>query len=542
MKIPFLPTLSSDHAPLAETLDVLASRRRLLLALGASGALAVLPWRANACALIPSETAGPYPGDGTNGPNVLTQSGVLRSDIRASFGSAGTATAPGTRMTITLKLVSTTSGCAPLAGLAVYLWHCNATGGYSLYSSGVTNQNYLRGVQVSDANGEVTFTTIFPGCYPGRWPHIHFEVYGSAAEASSGRNAIRTSQLALPEAPCRTVYAQASYGNSQSNLNGVTLASDGIFAEDRAVLQLATTSGDNTNGYVAALEVGIAATPAALDPDQHGLTGTWFESATSGQGFSLEVYPDAVGAGIGSIFGGWFTYDVAPAGGAEKQRWYTFGGDVARNATASTLAIYRNTGGTFDAPPTTSAEVVGAMIVRFTTCTTGQVDYAFTDGSGRSGSIPISRVASNVTCSAGSDRPTNADFALSGSWYAPATAGQGFIVEVNPNARALVFCWYTYAINGQSLGVSGQRWYTAQGTFTAGQRSIDLVLYETTGGIFDTPTPGSQSTTPVGTARLAFASCAAASLGYAFTSGANAGLAGTIALSRVGPVAPGCAG
>jgi len=542
-----LPLLPHHDAPLAQTLDVLAARelaarRRFLVAAGAAAAgFVLLPTRSFGCALIPSETGGPYPGDGTNGPNVLTQSGVLRSDIRASFGSAGTAVAPGTRMTVTLKLVSATSGCAPLQGLAVYLWHCNATGGYSLYSTGVTGQNYLRGVQVSDANGEVTFTTIFPGCYPGRWPHMHFEVYADAASATSGRNALRTSQLALPDATCRTVYGQAAtYGSSLSNLNGVSLATDNVFADDRAVLQLASVTGDNANGYAAALEVGVAAASAAPDADQHGLSGTWFEAASSGQGFSLEVYPDAVGAGIGSLFGGWFTYDTAPAGGTEKQRWYTFGGDVRSGTAAATLAIYRNTGGTFNAPPVTSAEIVGSMEVRFTSCTTGTVDYAFSDGSGRSGSIAITRVAPNVTCSVGSDRPGNADFALSGSWYAPATAGQGFIVEVNPNARALVFCWYTYAQNGQGLGASGQRWYTAQGTFAAGQRSIDLVLYETRGGIFDTPTPGTQSTTPVGTATLAFAGCSSATLAFAFTGGGNAGRSGTIALQRVGAVPAGC--
>ena len=69
----------------------------------------------------------------------------------------------------------------------MYLWHCTADGNYSLYSSGITNQNYLRGVQVSDASGLVSFTSIFPGCYSGRWPHIHFEVYRSLALATSGR-------------------------------------------------------------------------------------------------------------------------------------------------------------------------------------------------------------------------------------------------------------------------------------------------------------------------------------------------------------------
>src|SRR5262249_39055423 len=140
---------------------------------GAAGAAALIPARSFACSLIPQETSGPYPADGTNGPNVLTASGIVRSDIRSSFGSAGSNPSPDTLNTLMLKVVSSTSGtCGAVAGLAVYVWHCNPSGGYSLYSSGVTGENYLCGVQVTDANGEVTFTSVYPGCYSGRWPHI----------------------------------------------------------------------------------------------------------------------------------------------------------------------------------------------------------------------------------------------------------------------------------------------------------------------------------------------------------------------------------
>lgn len=260
------PVLRDPDASLSETLSLLetrrrAARRRFLGALAATGALpAMQAAAALSCSVIPSETEGPYPADGTNGPNVLAQSGIVRADIRPSFGSAGTAVAGGTRLTVTLQLVNTDNGCAPLAGYAVYLWHCDAQGRYSLYSPGATTQNYLRGVQVTDASGQVTFTTIFPGCYAGRWPHIHFEIYSSLAQASSGRSAIKTSQLALPESACRTVYAQtALYPSSAGNLNQVSLLTDGIFADDGAALQLASTSGDNTSGYASGLQVGLAA-------------------------------------------------------------------------------------------------------------------------------------------------------------------------------------------------------------------------------------------------------------------------------------------
>lgn len=218
----------------------------------------------SACSVIPNETAGPFPGDGTNSNgsgvvNVLTQAGVVRSDIRTSLGSLS-GTAAGVAMTITLKLVNSNASCASLEGKAVYLWHCDRDGGYSLYSSGVTDQNYLRGVQVSNANGEVTFTTIFPGCYAGRWPHMHFEVYNSLAEATSGNNDVKTSQLALPLAACNQVYGVvAGYEASVSNLSRITLASDGVFSDTGGATQLATVTGDVALGMAAALVVGLAA-------------------------------------------------------------------------------------------------------------------------------------------------------------------------------------------------------------------------------------------------------------------------------------------
>ena len=216
------------------------------------------------CTVIPTETAGPYPGDGTNSNgsgivNALTLTGIVRSDIRSSIAGAS-GTAQGVPLTVTLKLVNTASSCASLAGYAIYLWHCTRDGGYSLYSSGVTDQNYLRGVQVTDADGEVTFTTIFPGCYSGRWPHIHFEVYPSLASATSGSNDVKTSQLAMPASACNQVYGVVSgYAASVANFASTSLATDNVFGDDSAAYQVATVSGDATNGFTASLTVGIAA-------------------------------------------------------------------------------------------------------------------------------------------------------------------------------------------------------------------------------------------------------------------------------------------
>jgi len=203
---------------------------------------------------IPEETAGPFPGDGTNGPNTLTQPGVVRRDIRSSFGT-GSATADGVPLTIELTIVDADTGKA-LPGRTVYLWHCDRFGRYSLYASALTNENYLRGVQVADANGVVRFTSIFPGAYSGRWPHIHFHVFDSAAQATNGRNAPVTSQLALPESVCRQVYATSGYEASARNLAQSSLSSDMVF-RDGWDHELANVTGSTSAGYTARLAVGV---------------------------------------------------------------------------------------------------------------------------------------------------------------------------------------------------------------------------------------------------------------------------------------------
>jgi protocatechuate 3,4-dioxygenase beta subunit len=205
------------------------------------------------CSKIPEETGGPYPGDGTNGVNALTQSGIVRSDVRPSFGSY-TGTAEGVVMTLTFTVIDPTNGCAPIAGYAVYMWHCDRDGNYSLYTA--KNANYLRGVQVTDAKGQVTFTSIFPACYSGRWPHIHFEVYPSVATATEGQNAVATSQIALPETTCNQVFAVAGYETSVTNLKQVSLSTDMVFS-DGVSLETPTISGDVTSGINVSLTVAV---------------------------------------------------------------------------------------------------------------------------------------------------------------------------------------------------------------------------------------------------------------------------------------------
>ncbi|HEY5761212.1 MAG TPA: hypothetical protein VIU34_35560 [Steroidobacter sp.] len=221
----------------------------------------------SSCTAAAEETQGPYPSDGSNTvngqvSNVLSESGVVRTDIRSSFGGS-TGVAGGVPTTLTLTLLNSNNLCQPLSGYAIYLWHCTREGSYSLYSNDVQDENFLRGVQVADANGQVTFTTIFPGCYSGRYPHIHFEIYSSLSMATLYTNKILTSQLALPRDVCSTVYSGASgYSASVTNLSRVTIASDGIFGDNSAAqmaVMTPTMSGSVADGYTGTLTIGVPA-------------------------------------------------------------------------------------------------------------------------------------------------------------------------------------------------------------------------------------------------------------------------------------------
>ena len=227
---------------------------------GSTGTTTTTTPASSSCAVIPEETGGPYPADGTNTNggsiiNVLNQSGVVRSDIRSSFNGA-TGVAAGVPLTIKLQLVNASASCASLAGYAIYLWHCDRDGLYSLYSSGVTGQNYLRGVQETDSTGSLSFTTIFPGCYSGRMPHVHFEVYPSLAKAASASNRIKTSQFTFPLATLNEVYTTSGYTSSVRNLAQISYATDNVFS-DGTSLQMASVTGNASEGYVVTLTIGV---------------------------------------------------------------------------------------------------------------------------------------------------------------------------------------------------------------------------------------------------------------------------------------------
>jgi protocatechuate 3,4-dioxygenase beta subunit len=250
------------------TSQIELDRRHMLagMALGLGGAaLAACGGRAGAqaatCSATPGETRGPFPADGSNGRprvNVLAMDGVVRRDIRASFaGSAGRAEGVPLELELTL---AREGGCSTLPGRAVYLWQNDAAGAYSLYD--LPGENYLRGLQPADAGGRVRFTAIVPGCYGGRYPHCHFEVFASAEAALRGETPLLVSQLAFPAAACRAIYRDdARYGASLGNLDRQPLERDFVFRDverDGITSQVLALEGDPTRGYHGRATVGLS--------------------------------------------------------------------------------------------------------------------------------------------------------------------------------------------------------------------------------------------------------------------------------------------
>ena len=183
----------------------------------------------DACAVSPAETAGPYP----------STSDIFRSDIREDR--------QGVPLALTIRVINVGSGCTPLANANVEIWQCDATGNYSEYGT-QTSRTYLRGIQTTDANGQVNFMTVYPGWYQGRATHIHIEV------TVNGRS-VKVTQIAFPESINNSVYATGVYASRGSN--PTSNLQDGIFA-DSLSSELVTPSGNPTAGYSASYQVGVS--------------------------------------------------------------------------------------------------------------------------------------------------------------------------------------------------------------------------------------------------------------------------------------------
>lgn len=174
------------------------------------------------CTVSPTETAGPFP--------IKTPADLVRENIVSDR--------TGVALLITITVQTQASDCGPASGVLVDVWHCDAGGNYSEYGS-FANNDFLRGRQTTDTNGQVSFISIFPGWYPGRAPHIHLEVL-----SSSGASLLVT-QIAFPKEVCDAVYATAGYNGTADTQN----ANDGIFSNSLSGNITDSLSGDPVNGY-----------------------------------------------------------------------------------------------------------------------------------------------------------------------------------------------------------------------------------------------------------------------------------------------------
>jgi len=251
-----------------------AARRSVLRWLAASGAAlaagGLAPRAAEAdartadssCIQSAEATTGPFPADG-GGPfpdrrNVLLNGAVVRSDIRTSFGSSATL-APGISLRLSFNLLDLRRGCTPLTQGAVYLWSCDCNGDYSLYAPGLEHENYLRGVQFADSQGQVRFHTIFPACYAGRYPHLHAEIFTGAGTNFKQLTRVLTTQFIVPPNICAQVYSRTQgYERSNSNFRATPISSDIVFSsssEAQLAAQTLALAGDPDHGYSATANI-----------------------------------------------------------------------------------------------------------------------------------------------------------------------------------------------------------------------------------------------------------------------------------------------
>jgi protocatechuate 3,4-dioxygenase beta subunit len=191
------------------------------------------------CIVAPTETEGPFP--------THTPSSYVRSDI--------TDGRTGYKLTAKITVTSSASSCAALGGALVDIWHCDAEGNYSEYggtgmqSTNYTSVHFLRGRQTTDSSGLVTFTSIFPGWYSGRATHIHVHVYNATGTS------LKVTQIAFPEG---TGTALAAVNGYAKGMTGYTYnKSDNVFSDDTAGVEIATVTGNTTDGFVLTMNIAV---------------------------------------------------------------------------------------------------------------------------------------------------------------------------------------------------------------------------------------------------------------------------------------------
>ena len=189
------------------------------------------PNTTGSCTVTATETAGPFP---TKNPSAW-----VRKDIRSDR--------TGIPMTLNLTIFNKNTSCAALSGVLVDIWHCDKDGNYSEYggtgmqSTNFTAVSFLRGRQTTDTSGLATYTSVFPGWYGGRAPHIHVQIFNAA-----GRSLLVT-QIAFSKAVCDTVYGTATNFYTKG-LQDTTNERDNVFSDGFST-ELATITGNITSGF-----------------------------------------------------------------------------------------------------------------------------------------------------------------------------------------------------------------------------------------------------------------------------------------------------
>jgi Bacterial Ig-like domain (group 3) len=581
----------ADHFnPSLATADLTVNAAAINGVCGSDNGTALISTPTNLCnAGIPSAVTGSGPWswtcNGSDGGTTASCSAQLKTwtvtgTVRGAGGTISPATQPvndnaSATLTVTPAVayaIATVSGCGGnlrgnLYTTAAVSANCTVTATFSA--------NPVDGVCGNDNGASLASTPTnlcsvgTPSAVSGNGPW-NWTCSGANGGAAANCSALVQTRTTLHAAPNpadigQTVNAQVMVAPTSGNAapSGFVVVSDGTVScnanlsagsgscaltFDTPGTHLLHATYPGTSGFAASSasdSLTINEAPSSVvNLNQFGLSGAWYNPATSGQGFVLGVLPDYLGPGQGVLFSGWFTFDVAPAGGVEKSRWYTLQGAVNATDPTATLGIFApQSAGNFDNPPTLAAKQVGTATMTFSDCTHGSLSYRFSDGSNRSNTIAMTRLDNNVTCARDGDNGHLVPgYLLSGAWYDPNTSGQGLLFGVNPDQHLLFAAWYTFAPNGQATGgAASQRWYTLQlNTYNPNSATQDNIpIYATTGGVFDDP--AKTVSVQVGSAKLTFASCSDAMLEYHFSDGANVGLSNTIHLQRLGTAADGCA-
>ncbi|WEK69390.1 MAG: intradiol ring-cleavage dioxygenase [Candidatus Chryseobacterium colombiense] len=194
------------------------------------------------CSVTNTETEGPFP---TKSPSTLVQSNIVSDRTGVAFS-------------ITITVQNVNAGCANLQGAIVDIWHCDKDGNYSEYggtsmqSANYTSVHFLRGRQTTDANGQVSFTSIFPGWYSGRATHIHVHIYNTSGQS------LLVTQIAFPEGSDSAV-ALVAASTGYKGMSGYTYnASDNVFS-DGTSNEMSSISGSVSGGFALTHTIKVSA-------------------------------------------------------------------------------------------------------------------------------------------------------------------------------------------------------------------------------------------------------------------------------------------